>query len=203
MIRQILAILAFVLILSVSFAGSQVVVAQMNPLVKGQDLELELILFNKGNSDGSALIKFNYFGEPFEPAIEPIKSGSSKRLVYNLKNIKEGTIVLAIFSDENKFYEISIPKNFSQAGVLPYREVGSGNYTEANSEKNGFEKFFPFISAALRENFLLAIGVIAVIAVFVFVLLKTVFKKKNLAEKQIEINEVLLEEAEKVKQSKK
>lgn len=203
MIRQILAILAFVLILSVSFASSQVVVAQMNPLVKGLDLELELILFNKGNSDGSALIKFSYFGEPFEPAIESIASGSSKRLVYNLKNVKEGTIILAVLSDENRFYEISIPKNFSETGVLPYREVGSIAYTETNSEKNGFEKFFSFISTALRENFLLAIGVIAAIAVFVFVLLKTVFKKKNLAEKQIEINEVLLEEAEKVKQSKK
>ncbi len=195
--------IAFVLLLFFASAASQVSVAQMNPFFQEKDLRIEIMLFNAGDSDGIANISFNYFGQVFEPAVEIIPKQQSKRLIYNLQNIHAGKIMLAILSDKNTFFEIIVPENPSPNSELLYKEVGLSTYRENAVEKSEIGRFIDFVALAVKENFVLLLGVLIVGLLFVYLLASTVLRKKSKNEKEIEMNELLLEEVETIKKTRK
>ncbi len=204
MFRKIsLACIAFLLILFFASATSQVAVVQMNPFFQENDLRVEIMLFNRGDSEGIASVTFTYFGQVFEPAIEAVPAQQSKRLVYNLQNIHVGKIMLAILSDENRFYEITIPENPTPNSEMLYSEVGLSTYRESAKEKSDIERFIDFVFLAVQENFLLLLGVVIAGLMVFYLIVTTFFRKKSRTEKEIEMNEKLLQEVEEIGKAKK
>ena len=198
---------AFALFVLLSAVFAQVSVVEVSPQLKSKNLEIEIILLNKSDSDKQARISFFFDGQVSDN-FEKIPGQGTKKLTYEVRSVSPGSVLLEIESDENKSFELAVPFDLAD-GKVPAKEISSEEksalFRSQKGETENFEKLKSVLRGYLGEGYATIIFLALVfIAIAIVVGFKALKKDADYAkkEKEVKSNMLLLDELDKIKEKR-